>query len=130
MSELFQIHLSAKGMSGRGVRYAMLGDAALDRNDIEAAKSAREGAINQEVWAASERLGMEQMIRELTEPGVTDLTTATWKKVTLEEIATGWSKFFNAKDTAALRRAYKDKHSATAAELDAIMGKEAVVLAD
>jgi hypothetical protein len=129
-AKVFQLHLNGKNMSGRGVRYRMLSDREVDRNEAEAARGAREGSVNGEIWSATKRLGLEQMVVAMTEPGQKDLGGAVWRKTTPQELSEGWSGFFNAKDTAVLVEAYESKHEASKAELDAVMGKEVEVLAD
>ena len=126
-----QIHLKRPGMSGRAVRYEVL-----STKEVEAAESAAARAVTKESTMGEynnevTRLEMQMMIKSMTEPvKEADLPTAKWLPTSAQDLDMQWSKYFNVKDTAALKRICTDEHTVSQSDIDAIMEGKVVVLED
>ena len=77
-----------------------------------------------------ERLGMEMMIKEVSEPCKKGETPTSWTKVTPQDLSLGMGKYFTAKDMSTLKALYRAEHSVSQAEVDAILESKINVLAD
>jgi len=127
---MFQIHLKARGCSGRGVRYRVLKPKEIDHHEIEAGKAVgKEGTIA-EYNVEVKRMGLAAMVCEYTAPGLKEIGGAQWTKATAEQLDTGWDDIFNTKDTSILREIYNVEHGTSRVEVDDILAGKAEVLAD
>lgn len=130
---LQQIHLTGRaGYSGRAVRYRTLTAAQVERNEIEASKSVEKDSPAYVFVATVQKLGLEQMIVQVSEPVKPDkLGEAAWRDVSPEQlIGDGWKALFTVKDTEVLKRLYNDEYYVTKDEVDAILSGKVQVLAD
>lgn len=125
MSQIKQIHLSAKGCSGRGVRVRLLGPTEVDQATIDAAKQmGPEGVVAElRVLEASEFI--KRMLVAYTEPNLSaeELLTANWIQADPSLIETEYGRIFNAKDDRVLYGLYRHYHQISAEEIDQIVGK-------
>lgn len=126
-----QIHLVGKGFSGRAVRYVTLDDEQVEKVELTAAREVGKEGTNLEMWSRQQRIGMETMIRMVSDPvSETDLPKARWSAVTAQQLHDGWKDLFTNKDTKTLKRAYDEEHEVRGAELDIILGKKMGVLVE
>ncbi len=127
---MFQIHLVGRGWSGRAVRVEPLTAAEIETAELTAATEITKDSLQLEYQNKVERLGMEVMIKEISEPAAKGATPEGWKKVTPQDLALGMSKYFTAKDMSTLKALYRSEHSVSQAEVDAILESKINVLAD
>lgn len=116
------------GFSGRGVRMRMLDPDEKDLAAECAARDAGEDGTNIKYNQLRARESVHRALVEVTTTGeITDLATASWKKVTQLDLESGGpmsaSSLFTAKDLDFLVRWFRDNHDATAADYEAIMGE-------
>ncbi len=125
-----QVHLAAKnkdgkrtGYSGRAVRYRLLSSDEVSHIERECSKLIKPGTTNFEFSEAIASMGAQAMVTEVTEGPVDreGLPTAKWMKVTQEQMLNSWSSFFNAKDTAVLKKLYQVDHGVNDKELEEIV---------
>ncbi|WP_438029016.1 hypothetical protein [Sorangium sp. So ce233] len=134
--EAFQYHLKGKGFSGRGVRLRQLDQPELDAAFLSAAKVAGAEASMADIRVREQHDCVLRMILEVTEKrDLETLDGAAWRKVTHQELedeegSHRFSKLFTAKDTAFLRRMYREWHNLSEAEAEAIAGNGLPVSAD
>ena len=127
---MFQVHLVGRGWSGRAVRVETLTSTQIEANEVIAASETTKDSIVMEYQNKIERLGMEVMIKEISEPTAKGATPEGWKKVTPQDLALSMSKYFTAKDMSTLKALYRAEHSVSQAEVDAILESKINVLAD
>ena len=116
---MFQIHLNRKGMSQRAVRCEVLTFSQVDAAEKMAASDIKETTTNAEFNSQVVRIGMEMMIKSVSEP-TKEPGVAKWTDVTPAELHLNWGKYFNAKDSAMLRAIHAQEHTVTKEDLDAI----------
>ena len=139
MTERTQIHLGynpanpkaprISGYSGRAVRIVTLTPDQVDHNEKVAAEGLGKEATVYEFSNVATRLGLEQMVVEMTEPVSPEaLSGEPWRKVTAKELNAEWSTLFTSKDTTMLKRIYAREHVVTEAEVDMIMSGKVLVV--
>jgi hypothetical protein len=123
MAEFTQIHLAGKGYSGRGVRYRVLPPDEIEHIEKVASGTLTKESTVYEFSSAVARMGIEQMVVEVTdpiEPGK-QLNGQPWRKLSPEQAHNEWNKLFSTKDTQMLKRLYSREHAVTEEEVDRIM---------
>lgn len=125
MSQIKQIHLSAKGCSGRGVRFRLLAPTEVDTATIDAAKQLGPEGTLAELRILEGREALKRMIVAYTEPGLSAeaVLSATWIKALPEVLETDYGRIFPAKDDKVLYGIYKRFHEVSADDIDQIVGK-------
>lgn len=127
---MIQIHLVGKGWSGRAVRLETLTFPELEAAETTAAKEITKDSLQIEYQKKVERLAIEMMVKEISEPVAKGVTPTAWQKVTPGELALSMSKYFTAKDMSTLKSLFHAEHSATQADVDAILEAKINVLED
>lgn len=131
-----QFHLNGNGFSGRGVRLRQLEPQEIDTAFRSAAKTAGTEATLADIRVLEQHECVLRMIVEVTEKaGLDTLDGAKWRKPTVQELEDDagpmrFGRLFTAKDTALIRRLYRDWHQLSEAEIEAIAGKAQEVSVD
>lgn len=127
-----QIHLNAKGCSGRGVRVALLDPTQKFAVLEGAARDVGADATMMHLREREARDGVCAMVVEITEPGQKTLQGdgVAWKRVSAEHLDTHLDDVFNTKDFEVLKQLYRRWHDAALEEVDAIMGEALDVTED
>ena len=143
MSELVQIHLSAKECSGRGVRFRVLTPSQHNAAAYAAASQAGKECTYVELRHMEFREGIKAMLVEVTEPGLVGENAlqgdVKWTKLDAEKLEMpGPLQYdrkdgvglFTAKDIMVLVGMYKRFHEVSEAEVEDIAGKAVKVSVD
>lgn len=132
-----QYHLKGSGFSGRGVRLRQLEPQEIDAVFRSAAKTAGTEATLADIRILEQHECVLRMIVEVTEKAGLDVLgpDTKWRKCTVAELddedgTHRFGKLFTAKDTALLRRFYRDWHQLSENEIEAIAGKAQEVSVD
>ncbi len=121
MSEVFQVLLSGKRCSGRGVRFKELTAPDHDQLTLDAAKQLGPEGTMLELRKIESRMGVRSMIVGVTrQSGLKDLNAATWDKVTTADVEARWTEFFTAKDDAVLLDLFRSFHEVSQSEMEDI----------
>lgn len=127
------VHLDGPGMSGRMVRYRILGVDEIQRNEESVAREASTDKTMSVLQynAKVNDLGRITMIVAVTEKMTKSQRADTapaavkWQRVDAATLEMKWKEFFTTKDTVALRAIYDREHSVSASDLEAIMSGKA-----
>lgn len=128
------ILLGARGCSGRAVRYRILSPDMVTHIEGQCSRALSKESTAYEFSEAVVMMALQEMIFEVSDPVSADRFAGRaakkgdpapkpveYRKVTPEQLHQAWSTYFNAKDTAILKRVYGFEHTVTGDELDAIM---------
>lgn len=138
----YEVVLSAKGCSGRGVRFRELTAPEVDGLAVEAIKAIGSDATVAQFRIAETREGIVRMLTSVTRKGgltratVRELRPADWQPLTEADLMNpngelAYEKLFrNSKDHAVLGALFAQYHKVSQSELDAIVGEALPVSGD
>lgn len=125
MSDFELVHLSGFRCSGRAVRFVPLDPAEHEAVQLLATKDIEPSASMLDLKRIEWRLGVHQMIKQVSTEPVTDPNGADvkWRKVTPQVLDETYKDLFTAKDHQLLVALYRQYHDVSDEEIKAISGK-------
>lgn len=131
MSDFEMVHLTGFKCSKRAVRFEMLDPDMRENIAALAAKEAGPDTSMIEYKRNEWKLGVHQMIRQVSEPCDDPLDSKVrWKKYTAETLDEAYKELFTSKDHQILVSLFRQYHDVSDEEIKSIQGKVLTVSVD